>query len=133
MQTQERQPLLSNKSMSMNMMIPLLVGIALALFHALSTILPTPFLVSFAVFFSFSLSSIKRRKIAQQFIVAMVAMHLVTSVVCSPSLKKVQTQLISPEHWILENPGVMLPGENLASQSLHNLALNANHLIKQGW
>jgi predicted neutral ceramidase superfamily lipid hydrolase len=133
MQTQERQSLLSNKSMSMNMMIPLLVGIALALFHALSTILPKPFLVSFAVFFSFSLSCIKRRKIAQKFIVAMVAMHLVTSVVCSPSLKKVRTQLISPEHWILENPGVMLPGENLAFHSLHNLAPDANHLIKQGW
>jgi hypothetical protein len=27
----------------------------------------------------------------------------------------------------------MLPGENLAFHSLHNLAPDANHLIKQGW
>lgn len=103
-----------NKHISMTLVVPLVCVLVIGLYLLLTKVLPMPFLVSFAVFFSVSLSSEKRRAIAQKVIVLMVALHLVASVSGSTTLNKLQIQLSNQENIIVSDLRTYPTGEGMA-------------------
>jgi len=107
-----------NKHIAMTLVVPLVCTLVIGLYLLLTKVLPMPFLISFAVFFSVSLSSQKRRAIAQNVIVLMVALHLVASVSGSTTLNKLQIQLSNQANIIASDLQAYHTGEGMALNAI---------------